>query len=156
MSKAKATASSGVTVPLVSRDGELVIVGNLTDTRVLHLVRDFADWAEHGSTGIKPIGASAGRLFAAATYPLPVSTVSSILNLAPLSSVQITVIRVHDLDIVSGFTISAVTSRVHYGKLHLLRPFAMHAQGERLDVQDNVGHVFADFRQRRTLQHSSI
>ena len=65
-------------------------------------------------------------------------------------------IRVHDLDVVAGLDLPGFHfARAGRGQHHALRPLAMHAHGELLDVQHDVGHVLAHAGERREfMQHA--
>ena len=63
---------------------------------------------------------------------------------------------VHDVDVVAGLDLAgAHLARAGRGQRHALRPLAVHAQRELLDVEHDVGHVLAHARNAAELvQHA--
>ena len=103
MRAAKATASSGVTAPLVSIDHrQLVVVGDLADAGVLDLVGDLADRREDGVDRDQADRAVFGAVLRGGDIALAVLDGQFHLERGALVERADHQIRVHDLDVMAG------------------------------------------------------
>ena len=131
--------------PLVSTcEGQLVVVGDLADAGVFDFIGHLAHRREHGVDRDQ-----ADRRFFRAVERGRAVALAGIdrhfhVQLRALVERAEDEIRVHDFDIGARLDHAGGDFHRAFGvQAHFLRPLDMHAHGDRLDVQDDVGDVLA-------------
>ena len=138
--------------------GQHVVVGNLTDAGVLHLVGDLADRREDGVDRdqtdrriLRPVLRARDIALAGLDRQLHVDVRTVIQRADRPSPGFMTSMSWPGLDLAGGHFAGALGPQTH-----ALGAVAMHAQTDGLDVQDDIGDVLAHAGDRRKLVQHAI
>ena len=137
-------------------DRQLVVVRDLADAGVIDLVGDLADRREHGIDRDQADRRIVRAVLGARDVALAVLDGQFHVDVRPVVQGADHQARGHHLDVVTGVDLAGGhLARAVGPQPHALRPFAVHAQSDRLDVQDDVRDILAHARDRREfMQHA--
>jgi len=127
-----------VKIQFLANAGIVDLVGYLTDRRVKRVDRDQANGC---------IGRTVGN-----SRYIALADIDGQFHVQRGAFVEMAdhQIRVHDFDVAGDGNVASLDfGRAGRGKLQTLGIFAFHFQGDLLDVQDDVCHIFANAGQRR-------